>query len=239
MSYSKAFFDLQWRFADRVARLADLSLDQALLDYTNLYVRFGLGRAFDAGHPVWREYLAGARDAADGGEWTHRFFLSRPREVEVPGLVARFGCFAYAKLGDGSLRLHFENIEPSGCSPLAPERLPARRAEQRALFRHVKDTEPGAPRVMGVSWLYNLEAYRRCFPASYLATARIAGPRFRNMPLWGQFLDRHGEVRPSMSVPFLERLSRQATMDDIAQCFPLQPLAVEAPATEFYAFHGL
>jgi len=32
-----------------------------LLDYTNLYVRFGLGRDFDPAHPVWREYLSGLR----------------------------------------------------------------------------------------------------------------------------------------------------------------------------------
>jgi hypothetical protein len=239
VTYSKAFFDLQWRFADRVAGLAGLPLDQALLDYTNLYIRFGLGRGFDAQHPVWRDYLAGLHGAADGSEWTYRFFLTRPREVAVPGLVASFGCFGYAGLGDGRLRLHFHNAEAAGGSPLSRDRLPARLAELRALFQHIKVNEPGTPRIVGVSWLYNIEAYRRCFPASYLASARIAGPRFRNMPLWGQFLDRHGAVRPSMAAPFLERLSRQTSMHDIVQCFPLQPLAVEAPATDFHDVHGL
>ena len=50
----------------------------------------------------------------------------------------------------------------------------------------------GPLRVVGASWLYNLEAYRRLFPASYVATARVLPDRFRHMPLWGQFVNRHG-----------------------------------------------
>ncbi|MEQ4207938.1 hypothetical protein [Actinopolymorpha sp. B9G3] len=239
MTYSKAFFDLQWRFAIRIASLSGLPLEQALLDCTNLYIRFGLGRDFDPRHPVWQAYLVGVESEADGGEWTYRFALSRPREVEVPALVGRFGCFGYAQLGDDRIRLRFHNAEPPGRSPLSRDRLPARHAELRALFRHVHAHAETSARVAGVSWLYNLAAYRRCFPAAYVETAKPAGPRFRNMPLWGQFLDRHGEVRPDAAATFLERLDRQADMRDIASCFPMQPLAVEAPVSVFYDFHQL
>ena len=48
VKFSKEFFDLQIRFAGRVAELSGMPLAQALLDYTNFYVRFGLGRDFDA-----------------------------------------------------------------------------------------------------------------------------------------------------------------------------------------------
>lgn len=43
--YAKDFFDLQLRFAGYVAGLGGLPLERALLRYTNLYVRFGLGHA--------------------------------------------------------------------------------------------------------------------------------------------------------------------------------------------------
>ncbi len=66
MIYAKAFFDLQFQFAEKVAVLSGLPLAEALLKYTNFYVRFGLGRDFDRAHPGWREYLAGLRDAGDG-----------------------------------------------------------------------------------------------------------------------------------------------------------------------------
>lgn len=51
MIYAKAFFDLQFQFAEKVAVLSGLPLAEALLKYTNFYVRFGLGRDFDRAHP--------------------------------------------------------------------------------------------------------------------------------------------------------------------------------------------
>ena len=75
MVFAKAFFDLQLLFAEKVRALSGLPLDRVLLEYTNLFVRFGLGREFDAGHETWRAYamrstigsdvpllLAGTRD---------------------------------------------------------------------------------------------------------------------------------------------------------------------------------
>jgi hypothetical protein len=87
--------------------------------------------------------------------------------------------------------------------------------------------------VAGASWLYNLDAYRRLFPAPYLATAHVLGHRFQHMPLWGQFLNRYGEVKESMTRQFLERLERQSSVDRLDQCFPFPVLAVEAPVLEF------
>src|SRR5262249_59003357 len=45
--YAKPFFDLQLRFAHKVGALAGLPLARALLEYTNLYIRLGLGHGFD------------------------------------------------------------------------------------------------------------------------------------------------------------------------------------------------
>jgi hypothetical protein len=46
MVYAKAFFDLQLQFAHKVTELSGLPLPRVLLEYTNLYIRFGLGRDF-------------------------------------------------------------------------------------------------------------------------------------------------------------------------------------------------
>lgn len=236
--YGRAFFDLQLRFARKVAALSGLPLADALLQYTNLYVRFGLGRDFDPDHAIWREYVAGLRDADDLPEWTYRFYLTRP-ETEPPDIVATRGCFSYARLGGDRLRLHFRNAEGDGRSALASDRRGRRIAELAALFAHLRHTSDGAARIVGASWLYNLEAYRRLFPASYLATARVASRRFQHMPLWGQFLDRHGEVRENMTGPFLDRLDRQSDADHLDRCFPFQVLTAEASAPEFYDFYGI
>lgn len=238
MICERAFFDLQLRFAHRVVALSGLPLAQALLDYTNLYARFGLGRGFDASHPVWQAYLAGLADTIPQQQaWTHDFYRARLPEAGPPGVVANAGCFSYARLEADRVRLHFSNAENDGLSPLRAQRRNQRLAELRALFAQMREHEPASTRVAGASWLYNLPAYRQLFPQAYLASAVLAGPRFRNMPLWGQLLDRHGALRPHMAGVFLERLGATSRMDALAACFPCEVLALEAPASVFYEFH--
>ena len=237
--YARWFFDLQFQLAETVSVLSGQPLARALLQYTNLYIRFALGRDFDPAHPGWQEYVAGLRDTRDGREWTYRFYLSRPHALAVPEVVAQFGCFAYATLADDRIRLHFENAETADTSPLGLERRAQRLAELTALFDHVKRTTRQPPRVVGASWLYNLEAYRRLFPRSYLATAHPIRNRFQRMPLWGQFLNRCGEVKEQIAREFLERLARQSSLENLDQCFPLQVLGLEAPASAFYKFYGV
>lgn len=239
MRCGKEFFDLQIRFAHAAACVVGVPLAQALLEYTNLYIRFGLGRAADRDHPVWRRYIDGLNGTTDIGAWTYRFFIDQANEVRPPSVVATFGCFSYACEHADRIRIHFDNVEPLAISPLNSERLSARLYELRSLFEHARRTQRNASKVVGVSWLYNLRAYRRCFPGAYVASARVAEPRFRNMPLWGQFLDRHGEVRPATADAFLQRLARAKSIDDLAHSFPWQALSVEAPIDEFYRFHEI
>ena len=162
--YAKAFFDLQLQFAHKVAILSGLPLARALLDYTNLYIRFGLGRGFDPAHPTWREYLAGLQDANDIREWTYRFYLRRPDAMAAPAIVATFGCFSYSRLSGDRIRLHFENADTDGHSSLGIDRRGQRLADLTGLFGHVKQTLGQSVQVVGASWLYNLDAYRRLFP---------------------------------------------------------------------------
>ena len=239
MVYARAFFDLQFEFAERVATLSGLLLPDALLQYTNLYIRFGLGREPDRSHADWQKYVAGLREARDGRAWTYRFYLERAQAAAGPPVIATFGCFAYSRLRGDRLRLHFQNTEVEGAWSLVSARRIQRVADLAALFGHVKATEREPLSVVGASWLYNLEAYRRLFPKSYLATARVLRDRFQRMPLWGQFLDRHGGIKQNRADQFLERLERQSSLENLDRCFPLPVLTVEAPIREFYAFYGV
>jgi hypothetical protein len=154
-------------------------------------------------------------------------------------MAARFGCFSYTSDGGDRVRLHFENTDAGPGSPLAADRIGARQDELRRLFTHVRQAHGGVRHVAGVSWLYNLPAYRRLFPVTYLASARVAASRFRNMPLWGQFLDRHGAVKQAAAQILEHRLAQQSDLENLAGCFPLQPLAVEASVSDFYRSYGL
>jgi hypothetical protein len=239
MVYAKAFFDLQLHFAHRVAELSGLPFAQALLKYTNLYVRFGLGRDFNPEHPIWQAYLAGLSDRNDQLDWTYRFYLTRTDAMAGPPVVAAFGCFSYELLGSDRIHIHFRNADTQAHSSLSAACQGQRRTDLTALFGHVQRTLPGQVQVQGVSWLYNIEAYRRLFPAAYLSSARAVHNRFHALPRWGQFLDRYGDIKESMTRPFLSRLEQQTGIERLHECFPYQPLAVEAPVSEFYEFYGI
>ena len=239
MVYARAFFDLQLRFARKITVLSGLPLARSLLEYTNLYIRFGLDRDFDPAHPTWQEYLAGLHDTDDIREWTYGFYLKRSDATAGPTVVAAFGCFAYARAGDEQIRLHFQNVDTDGHSPLAIDRVSRRSAELTALFEHVRRLPRQPRQVVGTSWLYNLDAYRRLFPISYVASAHAIAGRFQHMPLWGQFLDRHGAIKESVTRQFLARLERQSSLESLDRCFPLKALSAAAPVQAFYDFYGI
>jgi hypothetical protein len=108
--YSRAIFELQWRFAERVAAMSGMPHEQALLYYTNFYIRFGLGREFDVNQAVWRIYIDGLTNAVEPADWAWRFFLTR-EPVPPPSLLATSGWFSYSNAGD------FSNAESLDCSP--------------------------------------------------------------------------------------------------------------------------
>ena len=146
---------------------------------------------------------------------------------------------SYAQLGPDRIRLHFHDGDSDGGSPSSPARRDRRVAELTALFADVKRRRPDPVHVIGASWLYNIAAYRTLFPELYLATAHPIQGRFRHMPLWGQFVNRYGDVREKPAHEFRERLRRQSSLEDLDRCFPFQVLSLEAPVRAFDEFYGL
>lgn len=231
MDYSPAFFELQLRLARRVTQLAGVPLEAALLQYTHLFIRLGCGRAPQPGNVRWKDYLAGLKRHADALAWTCEF-RARARAWDTGPAVERSkGCFAYSRLAPDQVRLHF-HCAPAPVSPLDASLAPARRLELAGLLAGLCRDEPQT-RVTGGSWLYGVGAYRRLFPPAYLATARPVPPPWQRLPLWGQLLDRHGQVRPAAEARFKEGLDSARSVDDLAQCFAFPVLTLEAPVSVF------
>jgi hypothetical protein len=234
MDFSPAFFELQLRLARRAAELVPMPLEQALLAYTHLFIRMGCGRHPDPGHVRWKEFLAGLRQHADAVQWTCAF-RARARAWDTgPPLERASGCFSYSRLGPAQVRLHFHADPGSAESPLCVGQAAARRRELATLLAPLARTEPDT-RVVGQSWLYRVEAYRRLFPAPWLATARTVPPPWQRLPLWGQLVDRRGEVRPALRDRFVRGLAAATSVGQLAQCFAFPVLAVEGPARVFAA----
>lgn len=238
MRYSPEFFELNLAFARRISQATGDSLYNALLDYTYLYGSFNIGRDFDPQHPIWQAYLAGLESSQDSASWTHEFYLAqiglRPRLAPKPN----FGCFYYSVLPDGRIRIHFYNGEISlDCSPLSARRRETRVAELRQLFAYLSSLGIRDVTVVGASWLYHLGAYRQLYPPAYLATGRASYADLRFIVLWGQFVDRYGQVKPQLAEQFHQQLHTQHSLDDLQRSFPFSVLHLECPVERFYQFY--
>ena len=236
------YFELQLMFATSLADPLGLTPADAVARYTNLRKRFGLDAA--EGAAEWARYLEGL-EAAGGGaaslDWTVCFHSQAPRDTR-PTDQARFGCFAcVAPIEDGTVRIHFTNrTGDPDVGPLAAARLNDRLSELRAMFGFVRDSWPRARSVLGGSWLYNLEAYRRLFPPAYGGSAHpVEGPvRLTGSSTWGQVLDHRGRVKPAARDHLLARLD-SLDLEAPWRAFPLQALWASAPIEAFFTHYGI
>jgi len=217
-----------------------MPLNEVLLHFTPLYPSLGLGRDFDPSNAIWQAFLARLTTHRDRVDWAHTCYLDgRTRAGGDVDRSPTFGCFSYALWPENRVRMHFRNGEEGSHGPLSRARRPVRIAELTAMVRHLRAVLPPAATIVGGSWLYNIEAYRRLFPPAFLATSRIGAHEYQFIALWGQFLDRHGNVRAVMTRAFQDCLARQITADGLELCFPYRVLRLESPVEAFYDFYGI
>jgi len=236
MLLPRAFFRLQLRFAERIAHICHVSLDDALIGYSTFYLSFELGHAFDPAHPTWQRYLAGLRVEPDNVEWTYAFYKRRYTDSQAKF----FGCFSYAYMSESKVvRPHFMNRDTSGYGALSKEQMETRLQELSAMFAHIRTNHPEAEEVRGCSWLYNIEAYKRLFPTEYTQNTEVADEEFPFLALWGQFLTKEGQVREKMMSDFLRCVEEQEALDAIKQCFPYLPLRPNCSIGYFYRFYDI
>lgn len=220
MRVSEGFVRVQWAFAQRVASVLSLPLEQALLRYTNMYIRLGLGRDFNAEDPVWQRFIMGCQASENPPQWAYDFYKSRLEYPSGPALIARFGCFGYAETR-GAKRLHIHFQPPSEYPPeltlLGQQVRGERIAELQAMRGHMRAHFSDDYAVTGVSWLYNLSAYRTLFSESYQRSLYPTEPRYHSMTLWGQLLNRKGVLKDEAA--FLQELAYIERPPDLQNCF--------------------
>ena len=238
------YFEVQLRFAARMAELADLSLGEAAYRHTNLSRRFGQGiPVLTPPTEPWLAFTArleAAGSLAEQVALSQAMFRSAADEaLPLPG-QERFGCFAFEPPKDGVVKIHFNNKDTDEAGgPLTSTKVGRRRAELAAMTRRIAERHPEATHISGRSWLYNLEAYRRLFPPEYVASrAAASGPvHLTGTSSWGQMIDSREAVRPTLRDALVANL---ADLDPDAPwtAFPLRVLAVQAPVMTFVRFYA-
>lgn len=238
----RPYFDLQLRFAEAMVAACGETLAASVTRNTNLHRRFGLGRIRDGKcAPEWADYLgllAGAETHEARLDATCAFFLQCPDE-EMPANDAPFGCFSFEPPdAGGAVRIHFGNKAGGSAGPLTRENMAERLRELRAMFAHIRAAHPETSSVRGGSWLNRVEAYRRLFPVAYIASCTPAHGqmRFDGTSSWGQFLDRHGNVKRELREIFLRNLPA-LDPKSAEDTFPLPAMRAEAPVGLFYDFY--
>ena len=231
--FSVEFFDLQLRFAKRVAEISGVSLAEAVGSHTNIYVRLGMGQELDLTNSDWQDYLAELVTVHEKAEYTHAFHARRLHVPTGPALASAVGCFSYALIGQDRARLHFRAGERTSESPLSMENRHLRQRELTTLLSKLRATSSESMQIVGASWLYNLRSYRSLFPEPYLASLRPIAHPYQRMPLWGQFLARDRCVRPGARTRFLEGLAKASSLSELELCFPFSVLTTTSPAKLF------
>jgi hypothetical protein len=244
MAYSRAFFDFQLTFAQRLARKFQLPLAEVVYQYTTFSMSFHRVKSFSKDD--WSGYLAGLSQADDPTEWTYRWYLDRQGPDPAPDDTtfyehALFGCFYYTVRTGGIIRLHFVKNDWPGQRPLGVERLAVRQAELRRMFAYIRQHEPTAQAVRGNSWLYNLDAYCRLYPPAYPANMATSEDEdeFQFLALWGQCFDRAWQPKPIVTQELLRRVAALTDLSRLRLCFPYQIRQPECAIEHFYQFYGV
>lgn len=241
---ARDFFALQLRYADALSAKSGIPLAEAIAFNTNLHRLFAYGNlAKQPPDPAFLEMIVEAlAEPATRIDTLISAYARRPPDPWPTDRIPFGKHFACEAPNDqGEVRIHFRNrFNTDEIGPLHASNVSQRRAELTEMFSFVAQRWPEAKAVIGNSWLYNTQAYRRLFPTAYAASCTpLVGPRpMHGLSTWGQFLDFRGALKQTVAEAFFKNLDTL----DISQpwlSFPYQVLSTEAPFEAFKREYGL
>lgn len=233
----RSYFELQAKFAARVADIEGLDPGEAFRLHTAFYALAKDNDAgvdpdrndFDPAHPEWVGFLEAIADGVDPVDHAYNAYLAGDGQEEA----ADPSCFTFAYWPEDELvRIHFGNDRAG--TGLHLSAVDDRRRELQSIFRTVAASYREARWVRGTSWLYHLDAYRRLFPPSFIAGLVSVGYPHQFAALWCQFIDKHGVVKPWLEKPFLAAIGTATSLAQLDGAFPLDTLGTAAPIEVFY-----
>jgi len=237
---SREYVEFELEVARIIAEKTGLSLKEAGKQFTS-YVRASV--LYDGGKSF--EGTSHSNELADR-LYAQLKRLNRTDNGEYhPTGSDQYGCFNFEYVPEWKMvRIHFDNRERDDEGPLTEGKIAHRLTELHDLFAAIKRKHPEVDTVVGGSWLYNLEAYKRLFPESYLKTPEAdLSPRSLTVGygVYGQFLDDHLEVKRDLTKWFITSLKSLEHVDaeSVQSILPYKLLRVEGPIADFYEKYGV
>lgn len=242
---ARAFFGVQLHYAGVLSARAGMPLGEAITFHTNFHRLFAYGNLGKMKPDP--AFLALVRDVVtlEPEARLDRLIAAYAERPADPWPSDRFpfgNHFACEAPNDaGIVRIHFRNrFNNDAHGPLHASNIGRRRDDLTAMFGFIAERWPDAEAINGASWLYNMEAYRRLFPADYGASrVALVGPRpIHGLSTWGQFLDFRGRAKADV----VARFERELEALDVMQpwlSFPYQVLATTAPLASFRREYGV
>jgi hypothetical protein len=242
----RSFFQLQYDFATIIAEKTGQSILDAIHENAP-YMNRQLYN-FEDGKEELLERDPGI-DIVDFAYGKYIEDYEESKNEPIPYNVGtRFGCFMYdyPKEESEDIYLHFINVEFDPKGPLSSEKIAERERDVTDVLKDIKRQRPTAKTVHGNSWLYNLDTYKRLFPASYIESLRPdEGQRqwSAGATLWGQFLDSDQRLKSDLALVLLERARNfdfeQGTQNDLLTPPLMRAFYVEGPIEDFYKKYGI
>ncbi len=243
--FSKEYIGLQIKVAKEIAQRLGAPLSKVADDYTTVLRYYT--------EPNTPDYIDTStmsdEQAAEAIFEKEKTRLTREAPIKYSD-YDRYGCFSFMTHTGGTgedlkgrVDIHFSNKELDGTGPLDHEKINRRLKELKDLFTAIKKENPDAKYVRGDSWLYNIQAYTRLFPESYLAHPEIDNSEGALVTerTWGQFVDGHLQLKAELGEQFLKNIRELAEVspETVRGAMPLQALIVTAPIEDFYKMYGV
>lgn len=232
MLFPKEFIQLQFIFADRVAIILGQPFNKTLFEYTSIPIRVGVPFSdLQEENENWKSFIKNIKTKDD---YEKAYEIHYERMKNAPPMRMQFGCFSYDYLPDEKLvKLHFANNDKSNPDVLSDENQSKRLEELKSTFKDIQLKHPEALKILSSSWLYNIEKFKRLFPKEFFENTSIKWD-FRSLGLWGQFIDKHGNVKEEAMSNFLSKVNKSITLEDLKSSFALKDIKCCARIVYFY-----
>jgi RimJ/RimL family protein N-acetyltransferase len=243
LTHPFGYFDAQVQFAQKWAHISGEDFATVLLEKTALHRRiFMQARPQNGDTHEWSALLAGLNKDTDSetvSSALYEAYASKP--YSKYDATPRRSALGYDYQPDSkTVKIHFTNPE-RGKNPFSEENLALRRQEFRHLLEEVSERHPDAQLLMSASWLRSTKSYRSLSPPNIAEQQDLMSTTmsFSGDSVWGQFIDRNGNLNQRVYDQFVTSLQKAETIDELLGAFPYKTIMAKDPIDKYFQYYGV